>query len=307
MPSRRSVVAISLALASTLVLGACGSTTAGSLPEGGKIDVVASTNVYGDIAKAIGGDQVEVHSIIDKADADPHDYESNPKDKLAVSRADLGIVNGGGYDDFFGQLSKGVLDDSKVLNVSKLSGMDSAEDFNEHLWYSMPTMTKLADKIAERLGDIAPAKGKEFQANAKKFKDGIQGIVKEQAAIKSEFPGKSVAITEPVPLYFLEDAGLENLTPEKFSEAIENGNDVPAAVMRDTAKLVSDKKIAFLAYNFQSENSQTQELKAAAEKVSIPVVNFTETLPQGSDYLGWMKANSQQISAALKTSQVKGQ
>ena len=60
------------------------------------IDVVASTSVYGDIAKSVGGDKVSVTSIISKTSQDPHSYEASTQDKLAVSKAQLVIDNGAG-------------------------------------------------------------------------------------------------------------------------------------------------------------------------------------------------------------------
>ncbi|MGN9760983.1 metal ABC transporter solute-binding protein, Zn/Mn family, partial [Streptomyces sp. SD31] len=39
------------------------------------IPVVASTNVYGDLAEQIGAGKVEVTSIISDPDQDPHSYE----------------------------------------------------------------------------------------------------------------------------------------------------------------------------------------------------------------------------------------
>ena len=90
---RRTFLAVGSIVAASLTLAACGggggvSSTAAAE---GTIAVVASTNVYGDIAQAIGGEYVSVHSIIAKASADPHGYEANAQDKLAVSKAQIGI------------------------------------------------------------------------------------------------------------------------------------------------------------------------------------------------------------------------
>jgi zinc/manganese transport system substrate-binding protein len=56
--------------------------------------VVASTDVYGAIVSAVGGSAVQVTSIINSPDADPHEYESTPKDAVAVGKAKLLIYNG---------------------------------------------------------------------------------------------------------------------------------------------------------------------------------------------------------------------
>jgi len=297
---RQTVLVIGLALTSTMLLGACGGGAASSqAPADGRISVVASTNVYGSIAEAVGGDLVAVHSIISKPGADPHSYEANAQDKLAVSKAAVGIENGGGYDDFFTQLAKGLLTQEEILNVSDLSGLDTGTDFNEHLWYSLPTMALVADDLAARFTAAKPADAEAFTANATAFKARLSSLEARLAAVKAAKGGTGVAITEPVPLYLLEQAGLVNKTPADFSHAIENGSDVPTTVLADTLALMGSPSIALLAYNEQTEGPQTIEVKTAAEKAGLPVVDFSETLPPGLDYVQWMDSNVTHIEKAL--------
>ena len=56
------------------------------------------------IAAAIGGEQRHVTSIIDSAAQDPHSYEASAQDQLAISKADVIVENGGGYDPFIDTL-----------------------------------------------------------------------------------------------------------------------------------------------------------------------------------------------------------
>src|SRR6266487_4612610 len=70
--SRRLLVVVGLVIASGL--SAC-STSAGDLTSNGKPAVVAAENFWGSIAAQLGGDRVEVTSIITTPNADPHDYE----------------------------------------------------------------------------------------------------------------------------------------------------------------------------------------------------------------------------------------
>ena len=88
-----------------------------------------------------------------------------------------------------------------------------------------------------------------------------------------------MAVTEPVPLYLLEDAGLENETPAEYTAAIEEDADVPPAVLKTTVDLVASRGVRLLAYNDQTEGPQTAAVKKAAESAGVPVVNFSETLP----------------------------
>ena len=109
-----------------------------------------------------------------------------------------------------------------------------------------------------------------------------------------------MAVTEPVPLYLLEDAGLENATPEQYTAAIEEGSDVPPAVLKEATDLVASKSVRLLAYNAQTEGPQTEALKKAAEAAGVPVVDFNETLPDGKTYLQWMTDNVNNISKVVE-------
>src|SRR4051812_12364481 len=64
----------------------------------GKIKVVAAENFYGEVAKAVGGDRVEVTSILDNPDADPHDFEPTADTSKVVNDAQVIVYNGAGYD-----------------------------------------------------------------------------------------------------------------------------------------------------------------------------------------------------------------
>ncbi|MGD9429023.1 zinc ABC transporter substrate-binding protein [Arthrobacter russicus] len=305
-PARAALTALAaagLALGLAACVGSSGSPQASGGSSGTqRIEVVAVTNVYGDIVSKIGGDRVKVTSIIANASQDPHSYETTAQDKLAVSKAALLIENGGGYDDFFSKLAEGA-DPGKLIDVVELSGLKTAansEDFNEHVWYSLPSVSKLADRIAQKLGGIDTANAAEFTANAEKFKASVAQIETVLAGVKSGSEGQPVAITEPVPLWMLQSAGLVNKTPEEYSHAIEEGSDVPPAVLKAASDLLSSKSVRFLAYNDQTEGPQTESLKKAAEAAGVPVVNFSETLPEGQDYLGWMTQNANHIADALK-------
>ena len=108
-----------------------------------------------------------------------------------------------------------------------------------------------------------------------------------------------MAVTEPVPLYLLEAAGLVNKTPADYTAAIEEGSDVPPAALKEATELAGSKDIKFLAYNTQTEGPQTQALKKAAEGAGVPVLDFSETLPDGKTYVQWMSANVDSIKQAL--------
>ncbi|MDN4645002.1 metal ABC transporter solute-binding protein, Zn/Mn family [Arthrobacter sp. PsM3] len=317
-PAARPIVAALAGL--SVLLTACAPTSGN--PQGsngdGTVDVVASTSVYGDIVAAIGGDKVKVNSIITRTSQDPHSYEATTQDKLAVSKAELVVENGGGYDDFIHKLADDTgLDQSKVLNAVELSGLapegtagpsataDAGGDshgpagFNEHIWYSLPAMGRLADAVAARLGELEPSSAGTFRSNAAAFKDSLGGLEAKLAGIRASAGGASVAVTEPVPLYLLDAAGLKNQTPDGYTAAIEEDTDVPPAVLKAATDLMASGSIRLLAYNPQTEGPQTIAVKNAAASAGVPVVNFSETLPDGKSYLQWMADNVDNIGKAL--------
>lgn len=304
-------------IAAAMLLGACSSSGSGSKAPGATspagatgssspasvtLNVVASTDVYGDIVKQIAGDKVSITSIISDPDADPHSYEANTQNQLALSKADLVIENGGGYDDFIDTMLKSA-NNSKgtVLNVVDISGKKAAagEELNEHVWYDFPTVSRLTDRIVVALSAGDAADASVFSANADTFKGKLRAMEATEASIRGAHQGDGAAITEPVPLYLLEACGLVNKTPEEFSEAIEEGTDVPAVVLKETLDLFAKKQVRLLAYNEQTSGPETEKVLAAAKDNDVAVVPVTETLPSGKDYLSWMGGNLSAIQAAL--------
>lgn len=319
---RRSAVVSATALAGlSLLLSAC-STAPGSQQEGSAtIEVVTSTNVYGDIVREIGGDKVSVKALITKASQDPHSYEATTQDKLAVSKARLVVENGGGYDDFLHKLAEDSnVGHDDIISAVEVSGLAPEEEpaaastaeadedghsddhgaFNEHVWYSLEAMTKLADAVEARLSALEPASATTFQANAASLKEEIAGLNSQVAGLAATSAQAPVAVTEPVPLYLLESAGLVNKTPADYTAAIEEESDVPPAVLKEATELAGSKDIRFLAYNTQTEGPQTLALKKAAEAAGVPVLDFSETLPEGKTYVEWMSGNVDSIKRALE-------
>ena len=295
-----------------LTLAACGGQSApqassaptgtGSSASSAPVAVVASTNVYGSIVQAVGGDAVQVTSIIDDPDKDPHEYEADVQNQLALSKAAVVVENGGGYDDFVDTMLKAGSGKATAINAANLSGYDqdpAQGEFNEHMWYDLPTVSKVVDTLAADLGQASPSNAATFTANAQSFKTQLDTLVAKEAAIKKAHAGDGVAITEPVPLYLLDASGLVNKTPEEFSESIEEGTDVAPPVLSETLRLFDDKQVKLLAYNEQTTGPQTEAVLKAAKENGVAVVPVTETLPAGKDYLSWMGDNLQAVSDAL--------
>jgi zinc/manganese transport system substrate-binding protein len=274
-------------------LAACGTTSTPSA-DSGKIKIIASTNVWGSVMKAVGGDEVDVKALLDDPSADPHSYESKPADAALVKDAKLVVFNGGGYDDFFAKLITG--DAQKKIEAFPLRKHD--KDENEHVWYDLETVRAVAEAAANELGAIKPDKKTTFESNTQQFTAKLEELGKKVDGIGK---GKKVVATEPIAHYLLDETGAEDVTPEAFSKAVEEESDVPAAALASINQLVEGKQVNVLVDNTQTENQVTKQLVEKAKTAGVPVVAVTETLPEGvTGYLDWMSKQVDALSQALK-------
>src|SRR5664279_2662181 len=293
-----------LAVAAAVVVAACGSNNpaTGSGASGSSnsatalISVVTSTNVWGDVVSQVGGQSVTVRPLVTDPSADPHSFEPSAQAQLAVSKAELIVENGGGYDDWLTTLIDASGSVAPIIDAAPLFGSGAptaataatAAPVNEHVWYDLPTVAAVAQKVATELSDLRPEQAAYFQANADAFTGRIAGLTAKVQEIKAAHDGAGIAITEPVPLYLTEAAGLVDKTPERFSKAIEDGTDVPPTVLNDTLALFTGGQVAALVYNAQTASPETETVLKAAMQNDIGVVPVTETLPENTDYLSWM-------------------
>jgi zinc/manganese transport system substrate-binding protein len=277
---------IASALAAVLALSGCASPAE---PDSGKFQIVASTNVWGDIAKSVGGDLVEVTSIIDNANKDPHSYEATARDQLAVEKADLVIANGGGYDDFIEKLSEAAGNKNMFRVSSAVTAVAWQE--NEHLWYSISAVGEVAYALAETLGSLDPNNSAAYLTNADKLVEGLTGIAGVYGEVRKYTEGFTYFGTEPLAAWLLDDLGFINKTPQKFSEAIENETDVAPSVMQESLDLIKSGAIKYLVINSQTQNAQVQMIIDAARDAGVRAVVLSEVLPEGTNYVEWMGNN----------------
>src|ERR1043166_8002951 len=136
--------------AATALVSGCGSAHSSGL------QVVASTNVYGDIARQIGGASVHVTSILSDPNADPHLFEAGTSNGLAVARAKVVIANGLGYDTFIDKLEEATSTSGRgELTVADALGGHGA-DANPHLWYDVRALPRIARAIERAFANADP-------------------------------------------------------------------------------------------------------------------------------------------------------
>ncbi|MDT5351329.1 MAG: zinc/manganese transport system substrate-binding protein [Mycobacterium sp.] len=287
---------VAFLIGSTLLAG-CG--TGGAHPHAA--GVVASTDVWGSVARAVAGNHLTVMSILSGADTDPHSYQASPSDAAAIADAGLVVYNGGGYDPWVDQVLAGHPGIKSIDAYSLLEPTNGGPP-DEHVFYDLSVAKSVAALIADRLAVIDPGNAEDYRANAAEFCRGADAIAISEHAIASAYPATGVIATEPVGHYLLAAAGLINRAPAGFTAANENETDPSPADMASVLDLITHRQVSAVLVNPQTPTAATNGLRDAAQRAGVPVAELTETLPKGTDYLTWQRNTVNQLLAALRSS-----
>lgn len=255
-----------------------------------KISIVTTTNVYSDIAKNIVGKYGTATAIIDKSSVDPHDFDPTTADAKKLTKANIIVANGLGYDSWMNKLAKSV-NKKPVLVGEDLMRLKNGD--NPHIWYNLNMPTKYVDYLVKRLSKLDKKHAAYFKANGKKYLakvDKIKKLVKTDKSNK-----KPVFVSEPVFDYALKEAGYK-IGDKEFEEAIENGTDPSPKMINKMNTDIKEKKIAFFVNNTQASSSTVKSFVKLAKKNGVPVLNVRETIPNQTTYLTWMKENYQNLA-----------
>ena len=285
-------------MALATVLAGCGTSAFGS-PGAGVISAIGAESQYTDVLGQIGGQYVQVSSILDNPNTDPHTFESSPDVAREVSRAQLIVQNGLGYDDFMTKIeSAAPKRGRRVIVVQHLLGLPDSTP-NPHIWYDPKTMPAVAASLGAALAAIQPSHAGYFQANVQKFDASLDPWLSAIAAFKARYGGTPVATTEPVADYLLQAMGADNLTPFEFQADIMNGTDPTPQDISLEDSFFSKHMVKVFCYNQQVVDSLTTSIRSKAKKDGVPVVGVYETMPKGFDYQTWMLAEVMAIQKAV--------
>jgi ABC-type Zn uptake system ZnuABC Zn-binding protein ZnuA len=132
----RAVVA---AAALVLVASGCGVSGDGAK---GRVAVVATTTQIGDWARAVGGDAVSVHQIL-QPNTDPHEYEPRPADVQATAGARVVLESGDGLDAWMGKVISEAGRHPRVVDLGAVAPVKrpgeasgpEASRYDPHWWH----------------------------------------------------------------------------------------------------------------------------------------------------------------------------
>jgi zinc/manganese transport system substrate-binding protein len=265
-----------------------------------QIHVVAAENFWGSLATQLGGNRVQVTSVIANPATDPHDYEPSAVDARAFAGAQMAIVNGVGYDPWASKLiAANPVKGRVVLTVGDLVGMKAGD--NPHRWYSPANVQQAIAAIVRDYSKLDPKDAAYFARRKSQLE--TKGLAQYKvliATIKRRFGGTRVGASESVFAPLAQALGLKLVTPPSFLKAISEGAEPTAADKTTIDRQIAKKQIEVWVFNSQNSTPDVTRLTDAARRKGIPVTTITETLtPASATFEQWQVRQLKALVLAL--------
>ena len=298
-------VILFLILGITLLLTAC---TGGSKFKyvDGKVNIVATTTMLGDVAKQVGGEHVNVYTLMGVG-IDPHSYKPKSSDRLAVKQADLVVDNGLHLEAQMGEVLQDFAKDSYTgaLTFDKEDVLkDDSNNSDPHVWFNVLLWKKVAIGLSEKLQTIDVDNKESYQTlltNYAKELDDLERYVKE--TVEQLSPEKRVLVTAHDAFqYFAHAYGFE----VHAIQGISTETEASAADIESLAKLVADLKVKAIFVESSIPRETIQQVidsaKVKGHTLNIGGELYSDSLGNGDDglYVNAIKHNVDTIVNALK-------
>lgn len=275
------------------------------------LKVVASFSILGDLAREVGGDRIELHTLVGP-DSDAHVYQPTPADAKTIAQANLVIVNGLGFEGWIDRLIKSsgyrgsVLRASTGIKTLKLKhdehehGHGHDSDVDPHAWQDLANAQRYVDNIAQALAKADPAGQSTYLANAEKYK---QTIATLDGELKTAFNAiakekRKVVTTHDAFGYFSRAYGIAFISPV----GINTDAEASAADIGRIIKQIRREKIPAV---FMENISDPRLLERIRQESGAKIggVLYSDSLSKAdgpaATYLAMMRHNAKTLASAL--------
>ena len=276
-----------------------------------KIKAVASFSILGDMVREVGGDRVEVTTLVGP-DGDAHVYEPTPADARNLAASKIFFVNGLGFEGWMDRLEKSSGFKGRPWCVEQRrhaapawwrTRTASKEEITDpHAWQSLANGKIYVANIRDGLIAADPDGKAVYEANAAKYLD---AIATEEAAVK-ETLGKlpedrrRIITSHDAFGYFGAAYGLEVIAPEGVSTESE-------ASAKDVAKIIrqikAEKIPAVFIENITDHRLLDQIARETGAKIGGTLYTDALSPPDGPapTYLDMFRHNIEALSQALSS------
>lgn len=304
-----------IAAAGLALLAACGSgkSETGSSAEnnsGEQLQVVATNSIIADMAKEIGGDLIDLHSIV-PVGTDPHEYEPLPQDIQKASEADVVLYNGLNLETGNGWFEKlmetaGKIEDTDYFAVSRtvtpmyLSGQESSHTEDPHAWLDISNGIAYSEEIARIFAEKDPDNGEKYLENSKAYTEKLSELDQTAKAEFADIPeDKRLLVTsEGAFKYFSKAYGL---TAAYIWEINTESQGTPEQ-MKAIIDTVKSSDISSL---FVETSVDARSMERLSKETGLPIYSkiFTDSVAEkgddGDSYYTMMKWNLEKIHEGL--------
>ena len=297
--TRRLLLALGLILAALL-----------AVPQGASADdkmkVAASFSILGDMVKQVGDDRVDVVTFVGP-NGDAHVYEPTPADAKALSESKILFINGLGLEGWMTRLENSSGFKGKVVTASTgVNPRKMVEDektiTDPHAWQSLANGKIYAANIRDALIAADPAGKATYEANAKKFIDGMTAVEANVKAAVAKMPPerRKIITTHDAFGYFGSAYGMEFIAPEGVSTESE-------ASAQDVAKIITQIKKEHIPAVFLENVTDSRLLDQIASETGAKIGGtlYSDALsaPDGpaGNYLDMFRNNIDTLSTALSS------
>lgn len=290
-----------ITLGAALLLGLTASAQAAD-----KVKAVASFSILGDMVKQVGGDRVEVTTLVGP-DGDAHVYEPTPADAKNLAAANILFVNGLGFEGWMDRLEKSSGFNGKTVVASTgVTSRQMVEDDKKitdpHAWQSLENGKLYVANIRDGLIAADPEGKAEYEANAAKYLD---ALTQEDEAVKAAMANlpperRKIITTHDAFGYFGAAYGLEVIAPEGVSTESE-------ASAKDVAKIIRQIRAQHIPAVFVENITDRRLLDQIANETGSKIGGtlYTDALspPEGPapTYLDMFHHNLEELTQALSS------
>ncbi|CAN5249265.1 metal ABC transporter solute-binding protein [soil metagenome] len=261
------------------------------------IEIVAAENFYGDLAAKIGGPYVKVTNILQNPNQDPHLFTANPVTAHAISRAQLIINNGLGYDSWVEKaITKNNAQQHTLITVANLIRKHSGD--NPHIWYDPTTMPIYVNELVRQFSLLDPEHKAYFEEHKKHFDTEYKNLNAEVETLKGRYQNFPVIATEPVFNYMATAIGLQ-MQGDDFQQNVMKEQVPSAKEAQAFAEKLRVHAVKALIYNRQVTDPITEHMKNVAKKAALPIIGVSEMQPENKTYINWMLEELQALDKAL--------
>jgi zinc transport system substrate-binding protein len=271
---------------------------------GEKLNVIASFYPMYDFAKNVGGDRIDVKTLI-PAGVEPHEYDPTPSDIIALNNAQILVLNGVIEDSWAPKLIEGLDNKAlKVVDTSKgiplVASMDADMPGNDpHIWIDPALAERQVIAIRDAFIEADPAGKDVYEANAAAYIQKLKELDGQFRSTMATCKKKDILITHATLAYFCKEYGCNQVPIEGVNA---EGEPTPAVV----AAIIDQAKEKNITVVFVEKllNPQTAQSIAGEINGRIAVFNTAHGLTaeeqqRGEDYLSQMKENIDTIKTNM--------